>query len=250
MTVTELHEARAAAAAPAGDRAKHVYVRRMFTAIAPRYDLLNHLLSFNIDRRWRRRAVAALDIPRHPNGRYLDLCAGTLDVSVAIARTERFAGSVVGADFAEQMLREAGAKRQAANVHAVAADALVLPIADVSCAGAIVAFGIRNVTDIDAALRETHRVLEPGARFVILEFSTPPNRLVRGAYQAYSRYVLPRIGALISGHKGAYTYLPDSVTRFPAPAALAARMSSAGFRHVHWELMTMGVVALYVGERG
>lgn len=246
MPAVELDEARAAAGGAAG---KGSYVRGMFSAIAPRYDLLNRVLSFNVDRRWRRRAIAALDVGRRPDGCYLDLCAGTLDIAAAVARSPGFGGTVVGADFSEGMLRASGAKREVRGVAAVAADALTLPLAPSSCAGAIVAFGIRNVADLDAALAEVARVLEPGARFVILEFSTPGNRVVRAAYHAYFHHVLPRVGRLVSGHASAYSYLPLSVASFPDERALAARMTRAGFRDVTWETRMFGVVAIHTGRR-
>src|SRR3984957_1899922 len=154
---------------------KRQYVQRIFSEIAPRYDLLNHLLSLNIDRLWRRRAIAALDWGWRPAGTYLDLCAGTLDVAAQLSRQPGFAGTVIGADFAEPMLRAGDGKAPRTTVTPVAADALQLPLADTSMRGAIVAFGIRNVSDLDAGLAETYRVLAPGARFVILEFA--PRRL-------------------------------------------------------------------------
>src|SRR4029079_12620667 len=129
------------------------------------------------------------------------------------------------------------------------ADALDLPIAPSSMAGAIVAFGIRNVADLDACLREVHRILEPGARFVILEFSTPRSKVVRGAYHLYSHNILPAIGQLVSGHGTAYRYLPKSVANFPAEEELARRMRAAGFANVSWRSVTMGVAAIHVGQK-
>src|SRR5579884_1027607 len=151
MPVSEVEsaEARAAAAGDLGGDAKRAYVRRIFSQIAPRYDLLNHLLSFNIDKAWRRKAIAMLGWERAPQGTYVDLCAGTLDVSAALARRPGFAGCVVGADFAEPMLRAGVAKVAGAPVSPVVADALTLPMPTGSAAGAIVAFGIRNVADLD-----------------------------------------------------------------------------------------------------
>lgn len=246
MPATELDEAHAAAAGAAD---KDAYVREMFTAIAPRYDLLNHWLSLNLDRRWRRRAIVALDVARKPAGRYLDLCAGTLDVAAAIAALPGFSGSVVGADFSEAMLVHGGKKGKGRGVAPVVADALALPMANVSCAGAIVAFGIRNVSSLDTALCEVARVLEPGAKFVILEFTTPQNPVFRFGFNAYFHHILPRIGRIVSGHKSAYTYLPLSVAKFPLPAELGARMTAVGFRNVAWETMMFGVVAIHVGVR-
>jgi demethylmenaquinone methyltransferase/2-methoxy-6-polyprenyl-1,4-benzoquinol methylase len=227
---------------------KRDYVQRMFSEIAPRYDLLNHLLSFNVDKRWRKRAIAQLGIPRAPAGSYLDLCSGTLDVAAQVTSAKAFQGFVVGADFAEAMLR-AGSGKLARDVGApVAADALQLPLRDAGIAGAIVAFGIRNVADLDAALRETLRVLAPAARFVILEFSLPRMPLVRTFYAAYFNRVLPFLGRLISGHPTAYTYLPRSVASFPVEEVLAARMRSAGFANVRWMSLTLGVAAIHIGE--
>jgi demethylmenaquinone methyltransferase/2-methoxy-6-polyprenyl-1,4-benzoquinol methylase len=242
-------EERSAREAARGSRDKRAYVRAMFSDIAPRYDLLNHLLSLNIDRRWRRRAIAMLDWPRRPGATYVDLCAGTLDVAAELARQTGFAGRVLGADFAEPMLRAGMAKVRNRPAYAVTADALALPIRDASCAGAIVAFGVRNLASLDAGLWEVARVLAPGARFVILEFTTPPSAVVRAAYQLYFRRILPRIGGLISGNSGAYRYLPESVAHFPTPGELAERMRAAGFRDVTWTSLTFGIAAIHVGTR-
>ncbi|NUQ12689.1 MAG: ubiquinone/menaquinone biosynthesis methyltransferase [Gemmatimonadaceae bacterium] len=248
MTSTGLDavEARAAAAGGAGKRA---YVRRMFSEIAPRYDLLNHVLSLNIDRGWRRTALDELGWRHAPDAVYLDLCAGTLDVGAMLARSEGFRGTVIGADFAEPMLRRGLGKADPARLSAVAGDALALPLADGKVQGAIVAFGVRNLVDLDAGFREVRRVLRPGGRFVILEFSTPPSALVRGAYRMYSHRVLPAIGRLVSGHPTAYQYLPESVDAFPGPEALADRLRRAGFSEVRWRHLTFGVVAVHVGCR-
>ena len=243
---TELDEVQEAAE---GGAAKRQYVRRIFSEIAPRYDLLNHVLSMNIDRRWRRQALEALCWRARPNGTYLDLGAGTLDVGAMLAHTRGFRGFVVGADFAEPMLRHGIGKAPATVLAPVTADALELPLAADSAAGAIVAFGIRNVANLDTALAEVRRVLEPGARFVILEFSTPRNALVRGGYHLYFHHVLPLIGRIVSGHKTAYTYLPKSVANFPDGDALAARMQKAGFSNVTWKPLSLGIAAIHVGGK-
>ena len=227
---------------------KRRYVQQMFSEIAPRYDLLNHLLSFNIDRAWRRRAIAALAWERCPRGTYLDLCAGTLDVAAALVARPGFSGRVVGADFAEPMLR-AGASKLRSSVSAVVADALDLPLRDESAEGAIIGFGIRNVEDLDGGLAEAFRVLKPGARFVILEFSTPRSPIVRTGYHAYFHHVLPALGAAISGHGTAYRYLPESVAHFPSADELADRLRRVGFTGVTWESLTFGVAAIHVGQR-
>jgi len=235
--------------AAAGGAEKRAYVRQIFSEIAPRYDLLNHVLSLNIDRIWRRKAIAELAVERDPEGTYLDLCAGTMDISVMIARAKTFRGSVVSADFAEPMLREGRDKIGGSRISPVAADALELPLASESMSGAIVAFGIRNVAGLDAALTEVRRVLAPGARFVILEFSRPDSAVLNALYQQYFRRVLPAIGSLLSGHPTAYRYLPDSVSNFPTREELARRMRSAGFSKVSWHPLTFGVAAIHVGER-
>jgi demethylmenaquinone methyltransferase/2-methoxy-6-polyprenyl-1,4-benzoquinol methylase len=242
----ETEEAQAAAA---GGDAKRAYVQRIFSQIAPRYDLLNHLLSFNIDKAWRRRAIAALGWERAPDGTYVDLCAGTLDVAAELSRRPGFAGRVIGADFAEPMLRAGVGKASPSKVSPVVADAVDLPIRDNAAAGAIVAFGIRNVADLDRGLREVHRVLAPDARFVILEFTTPRSPIVRGLYHLYFHHLLPRIGALVSGHRTAYAYLPRSVANFPIEEKLADRMRSAGFVDVNWRTLTFGVAAIHTGAK-
>jgi len=224
-------------------------IRDMFAGVAPRYDLLNHLLSFNIDKAWRRRAIASLNWERAPKGTYIDLCAGTLDVSAELAARPGFSGRVIGADFAEPMLRAGAGKSSPDVVSPVVADALDLPLADGTASGAIVAFGIRNVTKLDAALGEIYRVLEPGARFVILEFTTPRSAIVRAGYHAYFHHILPQIGALVSGHRTAYAYLPRSVANFPIEEDLAARFRHAGFADVQWRTLTLGVAAIHLGAK-
>lgn len=248
MTTLEQEHATATAAA-AGEAVKGRYVKQMFSDIAPRYDRVNRIISFRIDLWWRKRALAALDLARDPTGRYLDLCAGTLDVSSQIERTPGFRGFVAAADFAEPMLRAGEGKVSRARVGPVTADALALPFRDASVAGAIVVFGIRNVTDLDGGLREVYRVLRPGGRFVILEFTWPRNRFVRTVYGFYFNSILPMIGNAVAGHRTAYNYLPESVAHFPDEPSLARRMERVGFQGVHWTTLTFGVVAIHVGEK-
>ena len=248
MLATDIDSATASAAA-AGGAEKRAYVKQIFSEIAPRYDLLNHLLSLNIDRRWRRKAIAELAVERDKAGNYLDLCTGTLDVAQHIAMLPGFRGAVIGADFAEPMLRAGLSKVNGKKVVPVAADALQLPLPSGKFAGAIVAFGIRNVATLTDALSEVYRVLEPGGRFVILEFSTPRSTIVRGAYHAYFHAVLPAVGRVVSGHRTAYRYLPESVARFPVQEALAGAMRDAGFVEVRWESLTLGVAAIHSGDK-
>ena len=235
------------AANAARGEGKREYVQRMFSDIAPRYDLLNHVLSLNIDKAWRKRALRALAWTARPEGTYLDLCAGTLDVGAALVGQPGFRGFVAGADFAVPMLQYGTGKAPRAVLSPVGADALALPFGNTSLDGAIVAFGIRNVADLDAGLREVHRVLTPGARFVILEFSTPPLAIVRTFYHLYFHHVLPLVGRLVSGHGSAYTYLPMSVSHFPTEETLAGHMRRAGFTTVTWERLTFGIAAIHVG---
>ena len=245
---SEALEAKAAAEGTSA-AGKRSYVQRIFSEIAPRYDLLNRLLSLGIDRRWRTLALQRLGWDRAPEGTYLDLCAGTLDVGAELSRKPGFGGCIFAADFAEPMLRAGVGKASAEILAPVVADALALPVRDDTFDGAIVAFGIRNVADLGAGLREVHRALRPGARFVILEFSTPRVPLVRAGYLFYFHNILPVIGRIISGHKTAYTYLPRSVANFPETEVLAAAMTAAGFRDVRWEALTFGIAAVHVGTK-
>src|SRR5438477_9777015 len=195
------------------------YVRGLFTAIAPRYDFLNHLLSLNVDRSWRRAAVARLGWEAKPDGTYLDLCAGTLDLAAELARRDGFRGRVIGADFAVPMLERG--KDKAPRAVPVAADALELPFPAARFDGALVGFGVRNLADLDSGLREAARVLKPGARFVILEFATPRLVPLRAIYLFYFRGILPAIGRLVSKHRDAYPYPPGPVVAFSGTAAPA-----------------------------
>ncbi|HEX6250093.1 MAG TPA: ubiquinone/menaquinone biosynthesis methyltransferase [Gemmatimonadaceae bacterium] len=249
MAATGVDVATARAAA-AGGREKRDYVRRIFSEIAPRYDLLNHVLSLNVDRLWRRAAVHALGIDRNPGGTYLDLCAGTLDLAKAIAGSPAFRGRMLAVDFAEPMLRAGQRKLDGVAGGPVAADALQLPVADGTVAGAAVAFGIRNVADLDACAAEVLRVLEPRGRFVVLEFSTPRSPFIGSLYGFYFRRILPLVGGIVSGHPTAYRYLPESVAHFPEGGELAERLRLAGFERVEWRPLTFGIAALHVAQKG
>jgi len=225
---------------------KATRVRRMFSEIAPRYDLLNRLLSLGADLRWRRRAVA-LALEKGPR-RILDLATGTGDLALLLKASAPEA-EVVGADFAPPML-EIARKKASARGLSVAfqeADALALPFPDGSFDAVTIAFGFRNFADYRKALAELRRVLAPGGRLVILEFPPPPKGAFGLVYRVYFQRVLPFLGGLISGSFGAYRYLPESVEAFPPPEALKALMEEAGFS-VRYELLTFGVAAVHVGD--
>jgi demethylmenaquinone methyltransferase/2-methoxy-6-polyprenyl-1,4-benzoquinol methylase len=228
---------------------KRRYVRDMFSDIAPRYDLLNRVLSLNIDRSWRRAAVGALEWRANPSGTYLDACAGTLDLARTLAREPGFAGRVVAGDFALPMLKRGRGKVAGLRVHAGVADTLNLPARDGSFDGAIVGFGIRNLANIDEGLAELARVLRRGARLVILDFTTPPRQPMRSLYLFYFRRVLPLVGRLVSGHPTAYSYLPESVMQFPSPDSLERAMRAAGLRETGHRLLTGGIAAVTWGTR-
>jgi demethylmenaquinone methyltransferase/2-methoxy-6-polyprenyl-1,4-benzoquinol methylase len=231
----------------AGGPEKRAYVRGMFTAIAPTYDRLNRIISLNLDRRWRRRAVARLEWERAPEGMYLDACAGTLDFAAALARARGFRGRVVGADFVPRML--ALGRRKTPRTLPVAGDALTLPFPDARFDGAMVGWGMRNLIDLDTGLRELARVLRPGARLVVLETAVPEREPMRTAYALYSEYVVPAMGRLVSRHESAYTWLPESARSFPPPGIFGERIANAGFDHVEYELLMGGVCALHVATR-
>src|SRR5690242_6206496 len=233
-------------------------VREMFTQIAPRYDLLNHLLSFELDRLWRARAAKHLrPILERPDAMVLDLCCGTGDLSFVLAQAGN--ARIFGADFAHTMLVRARAKsadKSAADGATAAkcmaffeADALRLPFADASFDLVTSAFGFRNLANYEAGLREIYRVLKPGGTVAILEFAEPPEGFLGDIYRWYFTKVLPRIGWLISRHKSAYTYLPKSVARFFRPPELAVLLRSVGYQSVDFREWTMRTVALHTGVR-
>ena len=233
-------------------------VREMFTQIAPRYDLLNHLLSFELDRLWRARAAKHLrKILERPDALVLDLCCGTGDLAFALAHAGK--ARIVGADFAHTMLVRARAKSAyvlAADGAAAEkrssffeADALRLPFEDACFDLVTSAFGFRNLANYEAGLREIYRVLKPGGTVAILEFAEPPEGFLGDLYRWYFTKVLPRIGWLISGHQSAYTYLPKSVARFFRPSELAALLRSVGYQSVEFREWTMRAVALHTGVR-
>jgi demethylmenaquinone methyltransferase/2-methoxy-6-polyprenyl-1,4-benzoquinol methylase len=219
----------------------------MFDAIAPRYDVLNHLLSGGLDLRWRRKAVRSLAL--RGGETVLDLCTGTADLAIASATASPGAAAVVGVDFAGEMLRFGQVKLAqrglAGRIRLVQGDAMRIPLASASVDAATVASGIRNVERPEAAFADVFRVLRPGGRFAILEFGVPRVPGVRQAYLAYFRHVLPRVGSLISGHASAYTYLPASVASFPEPAQVMASLAATGFSQVKAASLSLGIVYLY-----
>lgn len=233
----------------AGEREAAAWVRGMFGRIVRRYDLLNHLLSFNLDRRWRARTVARVaDTLCRPSAKVVDLCCGTGDLAIALER--RRGGGVFGSDFCHPMLVEARRKlaRRALNSAVFEADTLELPLASHSIDLVTVAFGFRNLAHYEDGLRELLRVLRPGGVAAILEFSQPTNRVFASAYAFFSTRVLPWIGGLVSGSREAYSYLPESISKFPSAEELAEMMLAAGFAEVEFERMMGGSVALHLGR--
>ena len=224
-------------------------VQNMFAAIAGRYDLLNHLLSGGMDLYWWRRMARTAGARK--GMRFLDVAAGTGDSSIALARR---GAEVVSTDFTQAMLRLGPATFERKGLRdrvwaSSTADAQRLPFQDRIFDGLSICYGIRNVEDRARAYAEFLRVLKPGGRLVILEFSRPPSALVRGLYDWYSLRILPRIGAWISGNRSAYSYLPESIRGFPDQARLAAELEKAGFEKVRWSNLTGGIVALHSGIR-
>lgn len=222
-------------------------IRDMFAGVAPRYDLLNRLLSLRRDVAWRRRAAAALGLPA--GARVLDLCCGTGDQALAVAAR---GGSVAAADFCLPMLALARRKYGRAGGRApdgLAGDALELPFASATFDGATAAFGLRNLADLDRGLREVARVVRPGASVAFLEFAVPRHRLWRSLYLTYFTRLLPKVGAWVSPRAGAYAYLPASVLEFPQREAMVARLAAAGLANGACEDLTGGIVCLYTARR-
>ena len=248
-------------AAPQGARdtsSAALAVREMFTSIAPRYDLLNHVLSFNIDRLWwRRTARTFASILTQPDARILDLCCGTGDMAFALRKQAgKSRPQILGADFSHAMLQRARSKSleksspdsRRAIPRWIEADALSLPFPDQHFNLVTSAFGFRNLADYDAGLREIARVLRPGGECGILDFSEPEG-LIGHLYRIYFKHILPRVGTILSGVRGPYDYLPNSVERFPPPQEMLDRMRRAGFREVSWTPYTFGIAGLYRGTK-
>jgi len=222
----------------------------MFTSIAPRYDLLNHVLSMNIDRLWWKRTARTFNaILFRPNARVLDLCCGTGDMTLALRRQAgKSSPEILGADFSHAMLQRASQKAAATSLRWVEADALHLPFPDAHFDLITSAFGFRNLADYNAGLQEIKRVLCPGGEFGILDFGEPKGLVGKG-YRIYFKHILPAIGTLISGVKGPYAYLPASVARFPAPDEMLQRIQQAGFSDPSWTPYTLGIAGLYRGRK-
>lgn len=227
-------------------------ITTMFDRISPRYDLLNHLLSLGIDRRWRRKAIAALapHLPGHRTARVLDVATGTGDLAIAaLALTPK---QVIGIDPSEKMLDVGRAKVAARGlsetISLVPGDSRALPFSDGEFHAVTCAYGARNFADLEGGLREMRRVLAPGGRLALLEFSTPTRTPFRQLYRWYFRHVLPRVGRLISGDAAAYTYLPESVAAFPDGAAFCAILTACGYTDVVAEPLTLGITTLYTAS--
>jgi demethylmenaquinone methyltransferase/2-methoxy-6-polyprenyl-1,4-benzoquinol methylase len=222
----------------------------MFSGIAARYDLLNHLLTGNTDQRWRRLVAKRLQASlTGAHARALDVACGTGDLSLAIVKAT--GAQVIGTDFCRPMLEIAARKslEQEQSIPFVEGDALRLPFADRSFEAVSIAFGLRNLSSVEGGLKELRRVLKPGGRVAVLEFSSPVVPGFRALFQFYFTRVLPRIGGLVSGSRGAYEYLPDSVSRFPDQERLAALMREVGFEEVEYQNLTGGIAALHLGTR-
>jgi demethylmenaquinone methyltransferase / 2-methoxy-6-polyprenyl-1,4-benzoquinol methylase len=225
-------------------------VREMFTAIAPRYDLLNHVLSCNVDRLWwRRTARTFAHILSRPDAQVIDLCCGTGDMTCALLRQAgKCEPRILGADFSHAMLLRASAKSAGGPLRWIEADAVRLPFLDSRFDLVTSAFGFRNLADYNAGLREILRILRSGGECGILDFGEPGG-LIGKLYRVYFRRVLPALGTLISGVKGPYQYLPASVERFPQPGEMLDRMRHAGFREVSWTPYTFGIAGLYRAKK-
>ena len=240
-------------AAPEGaadETSAAVAVREMFSSIAPRYDLLNHVLSMNVDRIWwNRTARTFTHILQRPNARVLDLCCGTGDMTFALYRHSARAGiELTGADFSHPMLVRAGHKSGDRRIRWIEADALHLPFGDSQFDLVTAAFGFRNLANYNRGLTEIYRVLAPGGEIGILDFGEPTGLFGR-VYRFYFHRILPAIGTVISGVSGPYKYLPASVERFPSPEEMLQRMRETGFRKMLWTPYTFGIAGLYRGQK-
>ena len=233
------------------DELKHSKaVREMFSGIAPRYDFLNHLLSANVDKRWRRLVAKRIaGVLENADAKVLDVACGTGDLALELQKNAK--AKIIATDFCRPML-EIAAEKNAKNdcaIPYVEADGMNLSFADKTFDAVTIAFGLRNFSNWKDGLVELHRILKPNGKLVVLEFSTPVIPGFRHAFQFYFSHILPRIGGAVSGSRGAYTYLPDSVSRFPDQKNLAAMMSEIGFSDVEYKNLTGGIAAIHFGAR-
>lgn len=230
---------------------KEKYVKKLFGVAAKKYDLLNDILSGGLHRYWKRYAAKKSGIKK--GSTVIDLCSGTQDIAILLAKKVTVLGQVVALDFSQEMLSlgnlKAEKKRVAKQIKPFVGDAAAIDFPDNSFDAATIGFGLRNVMDIDKVLKEMLRVIKPGGKAVILEFSHPPNKTFRKLYDLYSFKVLPKIGKTVSKIDDGYNYLPDSIRKFPKQVELVNRMKKAGFKNVAYKNLTGGVVAVHVGEK-
>ena len=245
-------ETQAEAMSPAEREARHsAAVREMFAGIARRYDLLNHVLSLNIDKRWRRKVRSLLsDVLSRDDATVLDVACGTGDLTMVLQDGGR--AKVIGTDFCRPMLAIAKQKTDeaSAEIPLIEADAMTLPMADACIDAITIAFGLRNLPNVDNGLGELQRILKPGGKLVVLEFSSPIVPGFRQLFNLYFRRILPLIGGAVSGSRAAYTYLPGSVAKFPDQKELAEKMRSIGFESVKYANLTGGIAAIHSGQKG
>lgn len=221
-------------------------IRNLFTNIAPYYDLLNHLFSINIDKRWRRfTAQKLVDVLNKPQARALDVCCGTADLSLELGKH----APTIGVDFCHQMLVIGKKKVKNHPIVLLEADALNLPFADKSFEAISCAFGLRNLADFNLGLKEFYRIIKPGGRVAILEFSQPVIPIFRELFLFYFNNILPLIGGAISGSSAAYSYLPASVAKFPDQKGLVKMMENVGYKNVNYFNLTGGIAALHLGDK-
>lgn len=228
---------------------KKRFVSKTFASIAETYDFLNTLLSFGMDRRWRRKAIEQLCL--QPGGYYLDFCAGTLPLSVAMVKSVRDPINVVAYDFCRGMLVKGRQTYEKENhPDLIVGEGEKISLKDNSCEGAVVGFGIRNLANMNEGLSEVVRVLKSGSKLIVLDFSNKINPMIKPFYQFYLEKVMPFVGGIISGNREAYRYLADSIESFPEPEGLKSQLLKAGFHHVYYTPLTFGIAYIHVGTKG
>ena len=239
-----------AAERPANEIAHAAAVREMFAGIAGKYDFLNHFLSANIDKRWRRLVTRKLrDVLDRADAVVLDVACGTGDLSIELSRDSR--ARIIATDFCRPMLAVAAGKVAATGrtIPLVEGDAMNLSFPDASFDAVTIAFGLRNLSNFEAGIVELNRVLKPGGRLAVLEFSSPVVPGFRQLFNFYFSHILPRLGVAVSGSRGAYEYLPDSVSKFPDQKRLAAMIERSGFKDVGYQNLTGGIAAVHTGVK-